>query len=121
MTTSTLQRQRPARYSDSAQHATATAPSTLPSLRQRPARYSDGATHAAAIALGTCAAAARQAVANDATWTRASLKHAPPPRSVSVSGTRAVPVVLFRTLRRHRPLGRLTVPRRIIGATCSGQ
>jgi hypothetical protein len=53
--------------------------------------------------------------------TRASLKHAPPPRSVSVSGTSAVPVVLLRVLRRHSPLGRLTVPRRIDGTTESGQ
>ena len=53
------------------------------------------------------------AVASDATCTRASLKHAPPPMSVSVSGTSAVPVKPFRVLRRHNPFGRLIVPGRI--------
>ena len=37
--------------------------------------------------------------------------------SVSVSGTSAVPVTPLRVLRRHSPLGRLTVPGRTIAAT----
>jgi hypothetical protein len=49
-----------------------------------------------------------QAFARDATWTRASLKHAPPPRSVSVSGTRAVPVVLFRMAPAPQAFGQAT-------------
>src|SRR4051794_40391186 len=85
---STLQR--------SAQHVTAIARSTLQrsaehATAKRPAPRSDSAEQVQRQRQ-------RQAVANDATCTRASLKHAPPPRSVSVSGTRAVPVVLFRTL-----------------------
>src|SRR5262249_4194336 len=61
------------------------------------------------------------ALANDATWTRASLKQAPPAISVSESGTSAVAVTPLRVLRRHSPFGRLTVPRRTIGNTCSVQ
>src|SRR6266516_4039466 len=61
------------------------------------------------------------AVANDATCTRASLKHAPPPMSVSASETSAVAVAPLRVLRRHNPLGRLTVPRARIGVTVSVQ
>ena len=49
------------------------------------------------------------AVASDETWTRASLKQAPPPRSERVSGTSAVPVTPLRVLRRHSPFGKLTV------------
>ena len=59
------------------------------------------------------------AFGSEATCTLASLKHAPSPRSVSVSGTSAVPVALFRVLRRQMPFGRLTVPGRIDGATVS--
>ena len=49
-------------------------------------------------------------IASEATCTRASLKQAPPPRSVSVSGASAVAVAPLRVLRRHSPFGRLTVP-----------
>src|SRR5581483_10761515 len=63
----------------------------------------------------------RYAVANDATCTRASLKHAPSPMSVSVSGTSAVPLVLLRVLRRQIPFGRLTTPGRTTTETVSGQ
>ena len=38
-----------------------------------------------------------------ATSTRASLKHAPAPRSVSVSGTSALPVAWFHVLFLHKP------------------
>src|SRR5207247_4858264 len=58
-------------------------------------------------------------VAKDATCTRASLKHAPSPMSVSVAGTSDVPVKPLRVLRRHKPFGRLTVPGRIVGRTVS--
>jgi outer membrane protein assembly complex protein YaeT len=61
------------------------------------------------------------AVGSEATCTLASLKQAPPPRSVSVSGTSAVPVVLLRVLRRHRPFGRLTIPGGTLGETPTGQ
>jgi len=44
-----------------------------------------------------------------------------PGRSVSVSGTSAVPVVLLRVLRRQRPFRHVTVPRRNRGATVNRQ
>ena len=63
----------------------------------------------------------RYATGSEATCTRASLKQAPAPRSVSVSGASAVAVTPLRVLRLHNPFGRLTVPGRIVGSTCSGQ
>ena len=50
------------------------------------------------------------AVTTRVTSTRASLKQAPPPMSVGASGTSALAVEPFSVLRRHRPLGRPTVP-----------
>ena len=50
-------------------------------------------------------------------FTRASLKQAPPPRSVSVSGTSAVPVQPLPCAARQRPFGSATVPGRTVGDT----
>ena len=55
------------------------------------------------------------------TSTRASLKQAPPPRSVSASGTSAFAVEPFSVLFRHSPLGRLTTPGRTPAFTVTGQ
>ena len=55
------------------------------------------------------------------TSTRASLKHAPPPRSVNVAGASAVAVDWLNELRRHSPLARLTVPSRMASVTSTRQ